>query len=67
MVWTTVAGIFSMEHEAELCFYLLELHPTAEIKANTHLVESAGNYNIILGQDLLDHIGIDVLFSTGVV
>ena len=62
-VWTTAAGIFSTEYSTELVFSLPELNPTAEIKINAHVVDSAGNYNIILGRDLLSEIGLDVLFS----
>ena len=52
-----------MEYSTELVFSRPELSPTAEIKTTAHVVDSAGNYNIILGRDLLLKIGLDALFS----
>ena len=55
--------MFSTEHSTELVFMLPKLNPTAEIKTTTHVVNSAGNYSITLGRDLLSKIGLHALFS----
>ena len=42
---------------------LAEFNPTAEIM-HSDVTKTLGNYEIIIGQDLLDELGIDIRFST---
>ena len=41
-----------------------EFNPTAEITHTVHVTKTLGNYDIIIGQDLLHELGIDIRFST---
>ena len=43
---------------------LVEFNPTVKITHTVHVAKTLGNYNIIVGQDLLHEIGIDIRFST---
>ena len=43
---------------------LAEFNPTAEITHSVHLAKELGNYNIIIGGDLLYELGIDINFNT---
>ena len=41
-----------------------EFNPSAEITHTVHVAKSLGNYNLIIGQDLLHELEIDIKFST---
>ena len=43
---------------------LAEFNPIAEITHAVHIAKESGNYNIIIGQELLNELGIDTRFST---
>ena len=43
---------------------LAEFNPTGEIMHTVNIAKELGNYNIIIGQDLLHELDIDIRFST---
>ena len=43
---------------------LAEFNPSAEIAHSVHVAKKLGNYDIIIGQDLLHELGIDIRNST---
>ena len=64
VVWTTTAGTFNTTEKVELNFSLPGLNPSSVINTDAHVVDTLGDYGIILGRDLLERVGIDILFST---
>ena len=49
--WSTMAGSFSMSHEAEITFKMPELNVTAHISVPVHMTTKKSNYNAIFGGD----------------
>ena len=43
---------------------LAEFDPTAENMHSVHVAKTPSNYDIIIGQDLLNELGIDIRFGT---
>ena len=42
----------------------LEFNPTEEITQTVHVTKTLGNYNLIIGRDLLHTIGVNISFSS---
>ena len=42
----------------------LEFNPKAEITNTIHMIKTIGNYDIIIGQDLLHKLGVDINVNT---
>jgi hypothetical protein len=64
--WTTKAGTFKTDRKQ---FILPEFHEGKDISWNMHVNESDARLNsddMIIGRDLLHELGIDLLFSLGV-
>ena len=62
------AGTFSTKSKTELKFRLPELAPTADITTSAYVYEGKmHDYDIIVGRDLLNEIGIDLRFSDCVI
>ena len=40
------------------------MNPTAEIIKTVHVTKTLGNYDLIIGQDLLRKLGVEISFST---
>ena len=62
--WATIAGTFSTNGIVETKFQLTELNPTATITYKLHVVKSLGLYDMIIGRDLLNDMGLTLDFST---
>ena len=41
-----------------------EFNPTVEITKTVHVTEILGNYDLIIGPELLHKLGVDISFST---
>ena len=62
--WTTAAGKFRTAGKARLLLKLPELSPSAAVKVTAHVHEGqVGAYDIIIGRDVLQETGIDLVFS----
>ena len=59
-----VAGIFSSSSKCNVGFKMAEFNPTATIGHRAHVTDTLGQYNIIIGRELLHKLGIDLHFST---
>jgi hypothetical protein len=67
--WTTKAGTFKTDRKVTCQFTLFEFHQGMDISWKMYVDESdarRNSYNLIIGRDLLHELGIDVLFSLGV-
>ena len=62
--WTTTAGNFATEGRCVVEFTLPELQRQAMIRHNVHVTDNHMNYDMIIGQDLLEELGIDLKVST---
>ena len=65
--WVTKAGKFSTSRKCEIDFTLPAFHNKKKISWNCYVDESdntKGNYDMIIGRDILHELGIDLLFST---
>ena len=64
--WTTKAGKFSTSRKCNILFTLPAFHEHREITWNCYVDESNDKsccYDMIIGRDILHHIGMDLLFS----
>jgi hypothetical protein len=67
--WTTKAGTFRTDGKVTCQFTLPEFHQGKDISWNMNVNESdarLNSYDMIIGKDLLHKLGIDLLFSLGV-
>ena len=62
--WVTIAGKFSNEGIVEAQFQLTKLNPTAMITGKLHVAKSLRIYDMIIGRDLLNKMGLTLDFST---
>ena len=60
----TAMGTFFTNQKCRTKMIFAEFNPTAEIMHTVHVAKSLGNYNLIIGQDLLHKLEIDIKFST---
>jgi hypothetical protein len=68
--WTTKAGTFKTDRKGKCQFTLPEFHEGKDISWNMYVNESdarLNSYDMIIGRDLLHELGIDLLFSLGVI
>ncbi len=64
--WNTAAGKVSSTHTCYVNFSLPEFSDTRTINWKVHVGELQNvHYDMIIGRDLLDHLGIDIKYSTG--
>ena len=67
--WTTKGGIFSTDSECTVPFYIADFSTQKLINWTCHVDASdrsvASNYDMIIGKDLLNELGIDIKFSSG--
>ena len=64
--WNTKAGSFSTKEKCNCVFSMPEFHTGREIEWKVYVDETPdtlGQYDMIMGRDLLDTLGIDLLFS----
>ena len=62
-VWTTPAGIMNTTSKARAEFCIPELHDNRMITWDVHVADKLGNYDMIIGRDILKDLGIDLCFS----
>ena len=65
--WTTLAGTFKTKGTVQTNFYFPEFHDGKLIEWKMHVSENMGAYDMIIGRDLLEDLGIDLKFSTSMV
>ena len=66
--WTTKAGTFKTTRKANVTFLLPEFHKNRDIRWTMYVDESnnsSSRYDMIIGRDLMEELGIDLKFSTG--
>ena len=62
--WTTAAGTLTTLAKCQVNFLLPELSPTKTIHHKFHVTENRiTNYDMVIGRDLLQELGIDLKFS----
>ncbi len=62
--WETAAGTFSTDCKTMVEFQLPELSTTVQLKHTMYVHNGAlSNYQMIIGRDLLNHLGIDICYS----
>jgi hypothetical protein len=61
--WKTVAGNFKTVLKAKIIFSLPTLHETRRVESEMHVVSQINNYDMIMGRDLLQELGIMLDFS----
>jgi Retroviral aspartyl protease len=61
--WKTVAGTFRTMVKTTVTFKLPTLHETRTIETEMHVTNSINNYDMIVGQDLLQELGIVLHFA----
>ena len=64
MRWTTPAGEVTTNTSVKSELTLPELHHDKVIQWSFHVTKSLGAYDMIIGRDLLEFLGIDIKFST---
>ena len=62
--WTTQNGEFTTSSKAKIEFLIPELNDQRFVKAYVHDTPQDMSYDIIIGQDLMQEMGIDILNST---
>jgi hypothetical protein len=61
--WNTVAGTFQTMVKTTVTFKLPTLHEAQTIETEIHVTNSINNYHMIVGQDLLQELGIVLHFA----
>ncbi len=61
--WTTVAGNFSTSKQVKVVFSLPSLHEKRIVESLMHVTPKLENYDMILGRDLLQELGIILNFQ----
>jgi len=64
--WSTKAGTFETNRKCRVSFILPEFHPDRDITWTAYVDESPqanSRYDMIIGRDLLQELGMDFLFS----
>jgi len=62
--WTTPMGTFNTKGTVRPQFILPELHDDRMIEWDFHVSKDLGGYDMIIGRDILEDLGIDLKFST---
>ena len=62
--WKTTAGEFTTSFKTKIEFSLPELHERRIITKTMHVTPNHMGYDMIIGRDLLEDLGIDIKFST---
>ena len=62
-VWMTPGGSITTNKKVKAQFTIPELHNKRLIEWDVHITKTLGAYDMIIGRDLLQFLGIDVLFS----
>ena len=62
-VWSTPAGEMTTSQKCKTQFTLPELHSDRTVEWDFHVTKSLGAYDMIIGRDILEFLGIDIKFS----
>ena len=62
--WSTPGGTLTTSQRTKAQFTLPELHDDKLIEWNVHVTKDLGNYDMIIGRDILSFLQIDLRFST---
>ena len=62
-MFSTAAGNFSTQGKCRVKMKFPEFNPTAEITKTLHVAKTLGNYDVIIGRELLHELGFDISFS----
>ena len=63
-VWTTPGGKMVTNQKVKAQFTIPELHSDKLIEWNMHVTDTLGVHDMIVGQDIMNNLGIDVRFSS---
>ena len=63
--WNTSAGPFMTDKKAKIQLKLPEFNQTAIIETKVHMSKASSAYDLIIGCDLMQELGIDLQFSQG--
>ena len=66
ITWSTPAGTMTTNQTCVAHLRLDELVPDSVVEWKFHVTESLGNYDMIIGRDMLQDLGIDLCFSNQV-
>jgi transposase InsO family protein len=61
--WMTPAGILKTDASCKAQFIIPELHDNRLIEWDFHVTQNMGAYDMIIGRDMLDDLGINIQFS----
>ena len=64
MKWTTPAGEVSTKKTVKTQITLPEFYHDRIIEWDYHVAKSLGMYDMIIGRDMLEFLGVDIRFST---
>ena len=64
MLFSATAGNFSTHGKCQVKLKFPEINPTAKITKTVHITKTLGNYDLIIGRDLLHKLGVDISFSS---
>ena len=62
--WKTAAGNFDTNATAKVQFKMPEFHETTAVEWTFHVTKQPLGYDIILGRDLLEELGVTIDFKT---
>ena len=62
--WQTQNGTFTTDSKLKIEFFIPELNDQRLINTYVHKTKSDMSYDMIIGQDLLQELGIDILNSS---
>lgn len=62
--FTTPAGVFKTAGTIKGEFIMPELHDNKMIEWKLHVAQGLGAYDMIIGRDILEGLGIDIMFSS---
>ena len=62
--WKTAAGELSTNYQVDIEFSLPELHESRMVQWTVHVTKTCGNYDLILGRDIMRELGLTFSFLT---
>ena len=65
--WYTAARYFRTDGKIKAKLAIPELNPTGKVTYNLHVVPTLGAYDVILGRDILQELGIGIDFNLEIV
>ena len=60
--WKAAAGELSTNYQVDIKFSLPELHESRMVQWTVHVAKTCGNYDLILGRDIMRKLGITFSF-----